>query len=442
MQNEEPNKNIIEELIALFNKREFNRVINLIDGILKKKPNSILVNNILGASYTELKKYSLAKKTFIKITKLNPKFVDGHYNLANIYKILGQEDMAIESYNKVIELNKNYYKAYNNLGNIFRNKNQKRALEYYIITLLINPNYRKAYYNLGGILQHYILNEKNIHINKFYLYLLEQKTIVRPNAISSNVINGLYLNTDLKDIFALTDGTNFPNNLIQIIERLNNNLLFIQFMKVCPIPSYYIEKNLKKIRKEILNEVFNLRFENIYFRFIVALSTQCFMNEYIFSETEDEIKKVTEINERINNNLKKKNKVNDLEILCLTCYAPLHSYKWSNKITPSKELLEIYDLQFTNYKEEKKKGLLIKSIAKIKDDVSIKVKQQYEENPYPRWTNLGLSFQPGNITDVISDINLNIDLKKINFPEKPEILIAGCGTDNMLLLLLQSIMMQ
>ena len=34
MQNEEPNKNIIEELIALFNKREFNRVINLIDGIL------------------------------------------------------------------------------------------------------------------------------------------------------------------------------------------------------------------------------------------------------------------------------------------------------------------------------------------------------------------------------------------------------------------------
>ena len=68
-----------------------------------------------------------------------------------------------------------------------------------------------------------------------------------------------------------------------------------------------------------------------------------------------------------------------MEILCLTCYAPLHSYKWSNKITPSKELLEIYDLQFTNYKEEKKKGLLIKSIAKIKDDVSIKVKQQYEE---------------------------------------------------------------
>ena len=121
MQNEEPNKNIIEELIALFNKREFNRVINLIDGILKKKPNSILVNNILGASYTELKKYSLAEKTVIKITKLNPKFVDGHYNLANIYKILGQEDMSIESYNNVIELNKNYYKEYNNLGNIFRN---------------------------------------------------------------------------------------------------------------------------------------------------------------------------------------------------------------------------------------------------------------------------------------------------------------------------------
>ena len=37
MQNEEPNQNIIEELIALFNKKEFNSLINLIDGILKKK---------------------------------------------------------------------------------------------------------------------------------------------------------------------------------------------------------------------------------------------------------------------------------------------------------------------------------------------------------------------------------------------------------------------
>ena len=121
MQNEEPNKNIIEELIALFNKREFNRV-NLIDGILKNPSN--LVNNILGASYTELK--NILAKTFIKITKLNPKFVDGHYNLANIYKILGQEDMAIESYNKVIELNKNYYKAYNNLET-YLEINQKKS---------------------------------------------------------------------------------------------------------------------------------------------------------------------------------------------------------------------------------------------------------------------------------------------------------------------------
>ena len=48
---------------------------------------------------------------------------------------------------------------------------------------------------------------------------------------------------------------------------------------------------------------------------------------------------------------------------------------------------------------------------------------------------LGLSFQPRSITDV-GDINLNIDLK-INFPEKPEILIADVVLDNMLLLLLQ-----
>ena len=70
----------------------------------------------------------------------------------------------------------------------------------------------------------------------------------------------------------------------------------------------------------------------------------------------------------------------------------------------------------------------IKSISKVKDRVSIKVKKQYEENPYPRWENIGLSIEPRHIKDVVNDSDLNIDLKKIPNSESPEILIAGCGT--------------
>ncbi len=428
MISQEPNKNTIEEVILLFNKKKYLEALSLANKILNDYPNSILINNIAGAVHSELKNYTLAKKIFIKVVKLNPKYNDGYYNLANIYNKLGEEDKAITNYEKVIELDKNYYKAYNNLGNIYRKKNiNKKALQYYLVTLSINPNYIRGYYNLAGVLQHYILDEKNRYINNFFLYLLEKKIIVRPNAIARNVINGLYLNTNLKDIFSLIENNKFPQNLNEIINSFNGNSLLLQFMKVCPIPNYYFEKNFIKIRKEILNQIYNLNFNKIYLKFLISLSAQCFLNEYIYIETDEERNKVDEINKRIKKNITNE-KLNDLEILILSCYLPLYRFDWCSKINPSNDLLEIFNLQYNDHNKEKKQISGIKSIKDINDGISIKVKKQYEENPYPRWTNLGLSIQPRSIKEVIKDINLNIDLKKINFSKNSEILIAGCGT--------------
>ncbi len=425
---QEPNKNIIEKIILLFNKKKYLEALDLSNKTINDYPDSILINNISGVIHTELKNYTLAKKLFIKVINLNPKYNDGYYNLANIYNKLGEENNAIKNYEKVIELDKSYFKAYNNLGNIFRKRNlNKKALEYYILTLTINPNYIRGFYNLAGVLQHFILDERNKYINKFYLYLLEKKIIVRPNAIATNVINGLFLNTNLKDNFSLIENDKYPENLNKIIAGLNENKLLLQFMKVCPIPNYYFERNFIKIRNEILNQIYNLNFKNIYLKFLISLSAQCFLNEYIYSETDNEIFKLKKINERVKNNINT-NKINDLEILILSCYSPLYSFDWCKKMNPSNQLEEIFILQYRNYNEEKKYIKKIKSITAINDSVSKKVKNQYEENPYPRWTNLGLSIKPRVIKNVIGELNLNVDLKKINFSKNVEILIAGCGT--------------
>ena len=425
---QEPDKNIIEQIIFLFDKKKYLEALDLSNKTISDYPNSILINNISGVIHTELKNYTLAKNLFVKVINLNPKYNDGYYNLANIYNKLGEEDNAIKNYEKVIELDKSYYKAYNNLGNIFRKRNlNKKALECYILTLTINPNYIRGFYNLAGVLQHYILDEKNKYINKFLLYFLEKKIIVRPNAIASNVINGLFLNTNLKDNFSLLENNNYPKNLNETIELLNENKLLLQFMKVCPIPNYYFEKNLKKIRHEILNQIYNLNFKRIYLKFLISLSAQCFLNEYVYYETDEEKFKINTIDERIKNNINTK-EINDLEILILSCYSPLYSFDWCKKINPSNELKEAFILQYKNYNEEKKYTQKIKSISEINDKISIEVKNQYEENPYPRWTNLGLSIEPRVIKEVIENINLDLDLKKINFSENIEILIAGCGT--------------
>jgi exoribonuclease-2 len=158
--------------------------------------------------------------------------------------------------------------------------------------ITIKPNYKRAYYNLGGVLQHYTLEEKNKYINKFLLHLLNESKIVRPNAIAANVINALYLNTDLKDYLELVNNKLFLTNFDKIVDGLSNNLLLNQFMKVCPIPSYYIESNFKKIRKELLNQINSLNFNKLFTKFATTLSIQCFLNEYVYFVSEKDIIKI------------------------------------------------------------------------------------------------------------------------------------------------------
>ncbi|MDA9748529.1 methyltransferase domain-containing protein [Pelagibacteraceae bacterium] len=425
----EPSEIIIKELISLYDKKKFDELLRLSNEILGEFPNSILIQNIQGVVYTELKNYRLAKDLFIKVIKLSPRYTDAYYNLANICSKLHEENNAIENYNKVLELDKNYFKAHNNLGNIYRKKGlNKKAIECYLSTLEINPNYKVAYYNLAGVLQFYIINEENKNINKYLLYLLKEKIIVRPNSIAPNVLNNLYLSTDLKKNLSLIKDKITDKNVNYILENLQKNSLLMQFMKVCPIPDYYIEKNFVKIREKVLNQIYKSNFEKANIDFLISLSMQCFLNEYIYDQSKVEIEKIKKIDERIKNNLRENKKINDLDILCLSCYEPLTNFSWSDKIKFSDKLKKIFELHLNQNKIEKQISKSIKSISNVEDRVSIRVKKQYEENPYPRWQNLGLSVKPRDIKAVISDSDLNLDLKKISNSESPEILIAGCGT--------------
>ena len=425
----EPAEIKIKELISLFDKKKFDELLKLSNELLDNFPKSILIQNILGVVHTELKNYKLAKDLFIKVVNLNPKYTDGYYNLANIYSKLNEEEKAIEIYNKVLELDNNYFKAYNNLGNIYKKKGlYKQAINYYLSALEINSNYKVSYYNLAGALQFYKINVENKNINKYLLYLLKEKIIVRPNSIAPNVLNSLFLNTDLKKNLSLVKNKITNKDFNYILKNLKENSLLIQFMKVCPISDYYIEKKFVNIRKEILNQTYNSDIDKTHINFLISLSMQCFLNEYIYEKSKDEIEKLKKIDEKIKNNLKENKKINDLEILCLSCYEPLTNFSWSNKIEFSSKLNEIFKLQLKNSEIEDQISKSIKSISKVEDRVSIKVKKQYEENPYPRWENLGLRIEPRNIKDVINDSGLNLDLKRIANSESPEILIAGCGT--------------
>ena len=97
--------------------------------------------------------------------------------------------------------------------------------------------------------------------------------------------------------------------------------------------------------------------------------------------------------------------------------------------TKNNNFIELMNSQFFNPLEEIKLSKSIKKIGCINNQVSMKVKSQYEENPYPRWK-YSYSFYDSKINSfqvINSEINPNSIESKSNLNE-PNILIAGCGT--------------
>ena len=73
MSSMEPSEIKIKELISLFDKKKFDELLRLSNKLLNEFPKSILLHNMQGAVFTELKNYKLAKNLFLKVVNLNPK---------------------------------------------------------------------------------------------------------------------------------------------------------------------------------------------------------------------------------------------------------------------------------------------------------------------------------------------------------------------------------
>jgi SAM-dependent methyltransferase len=67
----------------------------------------------------------------------------------------------------------------------------------------------------------------------------------------------------------------------------------------------------------------------------------------------------------------------------------------------------------------------IPALTPIEDEVSQRVRAQYEENPYPRWHRAPAA-APYPLAQMLR--SLFPHLERIDAPDRPEVLVAGCGT--------------
>ena len=92
----------------------------------------------------------------------------------------------------------------------------------------------------------------------------------------------------------------------------------------------------------------------------------------------------------------------------MASYKPLNHYEWYEKLNVSSEIKDVFTRQVVEPKEENDLKSELPVLGKINNKISLKVREQYESNPYPRWVNLAIPLIPETFSKTMDDKNFSL----------------------------------
>ena len=405
----------------------------LYNQVLEIDPDHVDTHANLGVLFINLSKNQKAIASSEKAIKINPNCFAAYNNLALAFKSIGELEKAAINYKKAIKIDPSNVTINNNLGKIFYQTGEfSKSLSYFEKVMLIEPDNSELANNLTNLFRVYKINEtadndKN-SLEQIFIFLLRKNNIFHTHIINNIIV--FLLKVKNYDQIKTTFNLKTPLLKDRIIQKfLKEELLLLTLQKSFPIESF-LEKLLTKLRSEIL-----LTLENSsefilknFLNFIISLAEQCWFNEYIYSQNEKENSNLR----NLKNKIESTNKINELEIAILGCYIPLNTSKIIAKKLlkyQSKNILfnDLIDVQIKEPLKEVDLMKSIKSFNKITDPISNIVREQYEENPYPRWRYTNISLPENFSRWINAEIKPNKIILNKDF-DKPNVLIAGCGT--------------
>ena len=194
-----------------------------------------------------------------------------------------------------------------------------------------------------------------------------------------------------------------------------------------------LERLLTAIRRGLLQRAIDDGTETIAgdgLEFICALARQCFINEYAFALGETERLQSQQLTGRLDHALEVNADIAPSDLVITASYAPLYKLpsaaalldrRWPDGIE------QLLTQQVREPFEELADRDHIPTLTPIEDATTLRVQNQYEENPYPRWTAVA-PVRPTIIGEFLAD---GLGASPRSWPRTAQgvdILIAGCGT--------------
>jgi tetratricopeptide (TPR) repeat protein/SAM-dependent methyltransferase len=439
------------------------------------KPDYAEVHNNLGSVLKEQGKLDEAVACLRQALVLKPDFAEVHNNLGNARKDQGILDEAVAFYRRALVLKPDYADAHNNLGIALKDQGKlDEAVACCHQAIALKPDYADAFNNLALLL---MVQGNVIMALNIIKQSLQIKEVAETKKIFIDCITRLRCTNDDSEIRiamvrALTEPWGRPSKLARVttdliklnpdigeciaraahawprrlsaqdlfgsngLAALAANELLCALLCSAPISDIEMERFLTMARRLMLEAATGIAASDddagTALSFYSALARQCFINEYVFCHTDDEIQQANDLRDLLVAALEAGTQLPVLWVLTVAAYFPLFSLPLSARLLDTQwpaAITAILVQQVREPEEEMQLRATIPQLTTIDDEVSRLVQNQYEENPYPRW----VKAEPaGNLYySVVAYLGQKFPLTSFKRHGKSgiiEFLIAGCGT--------------
>jgi tetratricopeptide (TPR) repeat protein/2-polyprenyl-3-methyl-5-hydroxy-6-metoxy-1,4-benzoquinol methylase len=413
----------------------------------------------------------------------DPHYAAAHFNLGNLNYRAGEFELALRNYQAAIGIQSDFADAFVAMGNTLDGLGRSTdAIECYKRALAINPGYAEIHLNLGVL-----STTQGRHVEAAYSMLraLEIKPAWTTKVVFASCVARARFTTDDSRIrAALTTAIIQPwamplelcwpaLSLIMLDERIASCVrrangswparlpkaalfgadglaalaadpLLQAVLEATPVSTIEFERFLTCARRALLETASSNRVPDASdlaaLQFFASLSRQCFVNEYIFECDDRELIAAGACRTKLLALLDANAVVPPFLLLTVAAYFPLNTLHAPSRLLAANEpgpIDEVLRQQIREPLEEQALRVGVECLTSITSGVSKQVRDQYEQNPYPRWVKLPIPEQPLRFNDELRRTLPFGPFTPMPDDSAPEVLIAGCGTGSQSILAAQ-----
>src|SRR5262249_1539824 len=217
-------------------------------------------------------------------------------------------------------------------------------------------------------------------------------------------------------------------------EAICADTLLCRVLESTAIRDVDLERLLTCIRVDVLRIAIDADgdgVEDTILGFCSALAKQCFINEYVFATTPEEAEQAERLKQKLIEALTRGSNMPALWPTVVAAYFPLHSLPNAQLLLERAwpaALTDVLMQQVREPWEDRPYRDLIPRLTGIDDDVSVLVRGQYEENPYPRWVHAASASASITLDEHLRTQFPTAAFRPLGSNSGIDVLVAGCGT--------------